>query len=211
MADVQRTSYSRMPDERVVFLGKAGDAEAIEHLLQKYKSVVLFKSRSYFLHGADRDDMIQEGMIGLFKAIRDFRPDRDCSFRTFADVCITRQMITAVKSGGGQRQLPLIYATSLNASARDECGNERLDIAADSEIVDPEQVLIARESIRELRALLRDNLSQFEWSVFVGFAEGKSYQEIADEQGSSPKSVDNALCRVRRKVQRFRAEAVVAS
>lgn len=200
-----------MPDERVVFLGKNDDAEAIEHLLQKYKSVVLFKSRSYFLHGADRDDMIQEGMIGLFKAIRDFKSDRDCSFRTFADVCITRQMITAVKSGAGQRQLPLIYAASLSGSAQEDGGNERFETAADTDIVDPEQVLIGRETIRELRALLRDNLSKFEWAVFVGFSEGKSYQEIADEQRSSPKSVDNALCRVRRKVHKFRTEAMAAT
>ena len=193
-----------MPDEHVVSLSRDGDADAVEHLLQKYKPIVLYKSRSYFLHGADRDDMIQEGMIGLFKAIRDFRADRDCSFRTFAGVCITRQMITAVKSGGGQRQLPLTYATSLDAGRRDKGDEARGDFVADTEVVDPEQVIIARESKRELRALLRDNLSQFEWCVFVSYTEGKSYQKIAEEQGSTPKSVDNALCRVRCKVQKFR-------
>jgi RNA polymerase sporulation-specific sigma factor len=115
-----------------------------------------------------------------------------------------------VKSGGGQRQLPLIYATSLSNGARDEGSGERIEIAADSEVADPEQVLIARESIRELRSLLRESLSRFEWLVFVGFSEGKSYQEIAEEHGSSAKSVDNALCRVRRKVQRFRSESMAA-
>lgn len=200
-----------MPDELVVSLGKSGDVAATEYLLRKYRSVVLYKSRNYFLHGADRDDMIQEGMVGLFKAIRDFRADRACSFRTFADVCITRQMITAVKSSTGQRQLPLTYASSLSPGSRDEGAMDRLDVPADADVVDPEQLLIARETVRELRSVLRQNLSEFEWNVFVGFSQGKSYQEIADEQGSTPKSVDNALCRVRRKVQRFRAQSMAVS
>src|SRR3990167_3606324 len=137
----EQTSYSRRPDERVVLLAQDGDGVAIDRLLQKYKSVVLFKSRSYFLHGADRDDMIQEGMIGLFKAIRDFRPDRDCSFSTFADVCITRQMITAVKSGSGKKQWAHIYASSLDGRRRDD-DNPRVDAFADGVAPDPEQSLI---------------------------------------------------------------------
>jgi len=197
-------SYERYPDEYIVELGKQGDTAAVDYLLKKYKSVVLFKSRSYFLQGADRDDMIQEGMIGLFKAIRDFRPDRSCSFRTFADVCITRQMITAVKSGSSQRQLPLVYQTSLGGGSREEGGQDILDVPAPSEETDPERLLISRETVRELKQSLRENLSDFEWSVFLGFSQGKSYQEIADEHGSTPKSVDNALCRVRRKVQKFK-------
>lgn len=204
-------AFERLPDELVVELGKQGDIAAIEYILKKFKSVVLFKSRSYFLYGSDRDDMIQEGMIGLFKAIRDFRPDRACSFRTFADVCITRQMITAVKYGAGQRHLPLLYENAFALDEhRDDLCPEPLETAVDSEWVDPEQLLIARESADELREVLRDTLSDFEWRVFVGFCEGKSYQEIARENGSSPKSVDNALCRVRRKVQRFGMRAELA-
>lgn len=203
----KRTSFSRMPDERVALLGKAGDGEAIEHLLQKYKSVVLDKSRSYFLPRADRDDIIQEGMIGLFKAVRDFRPDRDCSFRTFADVCITRQIITAIKTSGRQKHLGHNSARSLDRQSPDDTDDALVDTVANPSTSDPEQLLIARESVGELRALLRDNLSQLEWSVFVGYSENKSYQEIAREQGCSLKSVDNALCRCKRKVQKFRAKA----
>ena len=205
----KRTSYSRMPDERVVFLAKGGDGEAIEHLLRKYKSVVLFKSRSYFLHGAGRDDMIQEGMIGLFKAVRDFCAGRDTSFRTFADICITRQMITAVKSGSGKKQWAHIYASSLDERRRDD-DDPRVDAFADGVIPDPEQSLITRETNRQLRALLQQcDFTQIEWAAFVGRSEGKSYKKIAEEQSSTPKSVDNALCRVRRKIKRIRAEVMV--
>lgn len=171
---------------------------------------MLFKSRSYFLQGADRDDMIQEGMVGLYKAIRDFRPDRACSFRTFADVCITRQMITAVKSGVGQRQLPVVYSHALRGASRDDNPNDPLESAPDSDLQDPEKLLITRETVRQLKAALRESLSPFEWAVFMGFTEGKSYQQIAEENRCTPKSVDNALCRVRRKVQRFTVEENVA-
>lgn len=200
--------FKRMTDEQVVQQCKNRDNYATEYLLRKYKKVILFKSRSYFLHGADRDDMIQEGMIGLFKAIRDFMPDRACSFRSFADVCITRQMITAVKSATGQRHLPIIYAASLSpgGGSEENEGKRQLEIAIESEAIDPEKLLIARENVRELRAILRETLSEFEWNVFVAFVEDKSYQEIAEEQGKSAKSIDNALCRVRRKVQKFRAQ-----
>ena len=203
----EQTSYSRRPDERVVLLAQDGDGVAIDRLLQKYKSVVLFKSRSYFLHGADRDDMIQEGMIGLFKAIRDFRPDRGCSFRTFANICIKRQMISAVKTGNGKKQGPHIYASSLDERPRDD-DEPRVDIFADKVVPDPEQSLITREANRQLRALLRRSFSQIEWAAFTGRSKGKSYKEIAEEQGSTPKSVDNALCRVRRKIEKIRTGAM---
>jgi RNA polymerase sporulation-specific sigma factor len=196
-------ALERYPDEFVVELCRSNDPDAVDFLLRKYRSVVLFKSRSYFLQGADRDDMIQEGMVGLYKAIRDFRPDRACSFRTFADVCITRQMITAVKSGVGQRQLPIVYAHALRSNNRDDTGSDPLESAPDGDHQDPEKLLVARETVRRLRAALRDSLSRFEWNVFVGFSDGKSYQQIAEENCCTPKSVDNALCRVRRKVQKF--------
>lgn len=202
----RRYALGSLPDEVVVELSKQGDLEGIDYLLRKYRSVVLFKSRSYFLQGADRDDMIQEGMVGLYKAIRDFRPDRSCSFRTFADVCITRQMITAVKSGVGQRQLPVIYSHALRAASREEGATDPLEAAPDSDIQDPERLLITRETVRELERLLRENLSPFEWTVFVGFTDGKSYLQIAEENECTPKSVDNALCRVRRKMARFQTE-----
>jgi RNA polymerase sporulation-specific sigma factor len=206
-AQIGFRALDRLSDEHIVELCKVTeDADALEHLLKKYKSVVLFKSRSYYLQGADRDDMIQEGMVGLYKAIRDFRPDRSCSFRTFADVCITRQMITAVKSGVGQRHLSVVYSHALRCSQRDEPGSDPLESAPDSDQQDPERLLITKETVRNLRAVLRESLSPFEWRVFVGFADGKSYQQIAEENGCTPKSVDNALCRVRRKVQRHQVE-----
>jgi RNA polymerase sporulation-specific sigma factor len=202
----RRSALTSLSDEVIVDLSKQGDLDSIDYLLRKYRSVVLFKSRSYFLQGADRDDMIQEGMVGLYKAIRDFRPDRACSFRTFADVCITRQMITAVKSGVGQRQLPVVYSHALRNASREDNATDPLEAAADTEIQDPERLLITRETVRELQRLLRENLSPFEWTVFVGFTDGKSYLQIAEENSCTPKSVDNALCRVRRKMARFQDE-----
>ncbi len=202
----QRSALECLTDEEAVELCKTGSTDALDYLLRKYRSVVLFKSRSYFLQGADRDDMIQEGMVGLYKAIRDFRPDRSCSFRTFADVCITRQMITAVKSGVGQRQLPVVYSHSLRAAGRDDSSVDPLEAAPDNDSQDPEKLLITRETVRMLERTLRENLSPFEWNVFVGFSDGKSYQQIAEENACTPKSVDNALCRVRRKMQRFQTD-----
>jgi RNA polymerase sporulation-specific sigma factor len=206
ISNFRRSALASLSDEVIVELSKQGDLESIDYLLRKYRSVVLFKSRSYFLQGADRDDMIQEGMVGLYKAIRDFRPDRACSFRTFADVCITRQMITAVKSGVGQRQLPVIYSHALRTATREDTTTDPLEAAADTDVQDPERLLITRETVRELQRLLRENLSPFEWTVFVGFTDGKSYLQIADENACTPKSVDNALCRVRRKMARFQDE-----
>ncbi|MBD3174215.1 MAG: sigma-70 family RNA polymerase sigma factor [Armatimonadia bacterium] len=211
-AQIGLRAWDRLPDEYVVELCKReDDPDALEHLLRKYRSVVLFKSRSYFLQGADRDDMIQEGMVGLYKAIRDFRPDRACSFRTFADVCITRQMITAVKSGVGQRQLAVVYSHALRGNYRDEATGDPLEAAPDSDQQDPEKLLITKETVRNLRAALKESLSPFEWNVFVGFSDGKSYQQIAEENDCTPKSVDNALCRVRRKVQRYDVEEGMVS
>lgn len=211
-AQIGYRALDRFPDEYIVELCKReDDADALEHLLRKYKSVVIYKSRSYFLPGADRDDMVQEGMVGLYKAIRDFRPDRSCSFRTFADVCITRQMITAVKSGVGQRQLAVLYSHALRGNQRDESGSDPLEAVPDTNQHNPERQLLMRETIRTVRSILRDSLSPFEWNVFIGFADGKSYQQIAEENGCTPKSVDNALCRVRRKVQRHGLEEGVAS
>lgn len=204
----RQSMFARMPDEKVVALSKNGNPGAAEYLLRKYKSVVSFKCRLYFLHGADRDDVIQEGMIGLFKAIRDFKSNRACSFRSFADTCITRQIITAVKKSRRKRQLPLSCAVSLSqgGDSEEDEGKPQLEVAAEGEAVNPEELLIVRESVRELRAVLRERLSEFEWNALVAFLAGKSYPEIAKEQGRTSKQIDNAICRARRKLYKWQVE-----
>jgi len=175
----------------------------MEYLLCKYKEIVLSKTRPYFLKGAERDDMIQEGMIGLFKAIRDYRPHHhNCSFHTFADTCITRQIITAVRGATRRRHLPLINAVFLDGESDD---TEWPESTAAADTADPEQLSLARERVREIQIFLKKKLSEFERRVAESFFAGKSYQQIADEQGTNPHSVGNALCRVRRKLSEWLA------
>ncbi len=194
-----------MSDEAVVEFAQRGDEEAREHLLRKYRNVVLFKSRTLFIQGAEREDMIQEGMVGLYKAIRDFRRGHGCSFRTFADSCITRQMITATKGGVKYGKTAVLYEYSLRIASRDEDATNPLENAPDDS-QNPVHWVIARETADELETSLRAALSTFEWTVFMMFMDGTSYQKIADELGCRPKSVDNALCRIRRKMDDYRQD-----
>jgi RNA polymerase sporulation-specific sigma factor len=162
------------------------------------------KARSYFLVGADRDDIIQEGMIGLFKAIRDFRPDRQSSFRSFAELCITRQLITAIKTATRQKHAPLNTYVSLSrpASGSDEQGDRVLaDILAAKEICDPAEIVISEWEAETIRQGFTTALSGFETAVLRLYMEGKSYRDIADVLDRQVKSVDNALQRVKRKIE----------
>ncbi|PZN08038.1 RNA polymerase sporulation sigma factor SigH [Thermaerobacter sp. FW80] len=196
--------WDRMDDEEIVEIARQGDAEALEYLIGKYKNFVRAKARSYFLVGADREDIIQEGMIGLYKAIRDFRSDKLSSFRAFAELCITRQIITAIKTATRQKHIPLNSYVSLNKPIYDEDSDRTLlDIISGSRVTDPEELFISREEFGDIEQKMGEILSELEWRVLIAYLDGKSYQEIADELNRHVKSIDNALQRVKRKLERY--------
>ncbi|HHX50827.1 MAG TPA: RNA polymerase sporulation sigma factor SigH [Clostridia bacterium] len=196
--------YEVMIDEDIVELAQDGDDIAQEFLINKYKNFVRAKARSYFLIGADREDIIQEGMIGLYKAIRDFRCDKLSSFRAFAELCITRQIITAIKTATRQKHIPLNSYISLNKPIYDEDSDRTLlDVISGSKITDPEELIISREEFNDIEEKMGEILSTLEWKVLMSYLEGKSYQEIAVDLKRHVKSIDNALQRVKRKLERY--------
>lgn len=198
------SDFQMMIDEDVVEFAREGDDAALEYLINKYKNFVRAKARSYFLIGADREDIIQEGMIGLYKAIRDFRMDKLSSFRAFAELCITRQIITAIKTATRQKHIPLNSYVSLNKPIYDEDSDRTLlDVISGSKISDPEELIISREEFDDIEEKMGEILSSLEWKVLMSYLEGKSYQEIAEDLKRHVKSIDNALQRVKRKLERY--------
>ncbi|WP_236995048.1 RNA polymerase sporulation sigma factor SigH [Heliomicrobium modesticaldum] len=196
--------FEQLVDEEVVEMAKEGDEEALEYLINKYKNFVRAKARSYFLIGADREDIIQEGMIGLYKAIRDFRCDKLSSFRAFAELCITRQIITAIKTATRQKHIPLNSYVSLNKPIYDEDSDRTLlDVISGTKITDPEELIISREEFDDIEEKMGEILSSLEWKVLMSYLEGKSYQEIALDLKRHVKSIDNALQRVKRKLEKY--------
>ncbi len=197
-------SFDVLEDEYVVDLARDGDNEALEYLIHKYKNFVRAKARSYFLIGADREDIIQEGMIGLYKAIRDFRYDKLASFRAFAELCITRQIITAIKTATRQKHIPLNSYVSLNKPIYDEDSDRTLlDVITGTKMTDPEELIISREEFYDIEEKMGEILSALEWQVLMSYLDGKTYQEIAVELERHVKSIDNALQRVKRKLEHY--------
>ena len=199
--------YQQMNDEQVVEMCHQGDSEAEEYLLNKYKNFVRAKARSYFLIGADHEDIVQEGMIGLYKAIRDFKPEKLSSFRAFAELCITRQIIPAIKTATRQKHIPLNSYVSLNKPLYDEESDRTLlDVIMEGRISDPEELIINRENLGNIHNKISEVLSGLEQEVLQAYLDGKSYQEIADALGRHVKSIDNALQRVKRKLEKYLEE-----
>ncbi|NLC08272.1 MAG: RNA polymerase sporulation sigma factor SigH [Syntrophomonadaceae bacterium] len=197
-------AFETLSDEEIVEMVRDGNHLAEEHLINKYRNFVRAKARSYFLIGADREDIIQEGMIGLFKAIRDFRCDKLSSFRAFAELCVTRQIITAIKTATRQKHIPLNSYVSLNKPIYDEDSDRTLlDVITGSKITDPEELIISREEFDGIEEKMGEILSSLEWKVLMSYLEGKSYQEIAVDLKRHVKSIDNALQRVKRKLERY--------
>lgn len=196
--------YDEMLDESIVEAAREGDDAAQEYLINKYKNFVRAKARSYFLIGADREDIIQEGMIGLYKAIRDFRNDKLASFRAFAELCITRQIITAIKTATRQKHIPLNSYVSLNKPIYDEESDRTLlDVLSGTKVTDPEELVISREEFVDIEHKMGEFLSDLEWKVLMSYLDGRSYQEIAKDLRRHVKSIDNALQRVKRKLERY--------
>ena len=200
-------NYEEMTDEQIVEIARDGDIDAQEFLINKYKNYVRAKARTYFLLGGDKEDLIQEGMIGMYKAIRDFRSDKLSSFRAFAELCITRQIITAIKTATRQKHIPLNSYVSLNKPIYDEDSDRTLlDVITGNKVTDPEELIISREEFSEIEEKMGELLSSLEWQVLMYYLEGKSYQEIAEDLGRHVKSIDNALQRVKRKLEKYLAE-----
>ncbi len=191
-------------EELALRVQQYNDIPAQELLLHKYKNSVRSRARSYFLIGADHEDIVQEGMIGLFKAIRDYRTDKQASFRAFAELCITRQIITAIKAATRQKHIPLNSYVSLNRPIYDEESERTLmDVITEGRAISPEEMLINREDYSSIELQIRQSLSELENQVLDLFLEGKSYQEIAQLLKRHVKSIDNALQRIKRKLEKM--------
>ena len=190
-----------LSDEKLVTLAMNGSKEAQELILNRYKNFVRAKARTYFLVGADSDDIVQEGMIGLYKAVRDFKADKLSSFRAFADLCITRQIITAIKTATRNKHLPLNSYISLNKPIYDDDSERTLmDVITEETVSDPEELMLHKEAVASIEVKIGKELSFFEKSVLELYLDGRSYQEIAEILGKHVKSVDNALQRIKKKL-----------
>lgn len=196
--------YEEQEDESLVQLVRDGDSNALEFLINKYKNFVRAKARSYFLIGADHEDIVQEGMIGLYKAIRDYNGEKLSSFKAFAELCITRQIITAIKTATRQKHIPLNSYVSLDKPIYDEESDRTLlDVIVGSKVSDPEELLINQEEFDDIEGKMSEILSDLERKVLMLYLDGRSYQEISDDLNRHVKSIDNALQRVKRKLERY--------
>ena len=202
MARIDLTPLAEYSDDELVALYRDGDVDALETLLERYRRFARAKGRSYFLVGADSDDIEQEGMIGLYKAIRDFRAERQASFRAFAELCITRQIITAIKTATRQKHQPLNQYVSISGSrsSADEHERNMEHLLDDHHVGDPADQVVSRERMAEMRRTMSEMLSELEVDVLRLYVEGKSYQEIGEQLGRHVKSIDNALQRIKRKL-----------
>ena len=181
-------------DGRLVRLAQSGDNDAMEQLCAEYKDTVRMLARPYFLIGADRDDLIQEGMIGLYKAIRDYREDHNSSFASFAELCITRQILSAINASRRQKHQPLNSFVSLS----EQVSEQELRLV-DEET--PEEIMISRENVIGMHERIKERLSKFEYQVLELYLKGYDYTQIAEKLGKQPKAIDNALQRIRSKVR----------
>lgn len=196
--------FKGLTDEQVIELIHSGDLLAQEYLIEKYKGLVRIKTRSYFMLGAEREDIIQEGMIGLYKAIRDFKAEKQANFFSFAELCIARQIITAIKTAGRQKHMPLNSYVSLNRSVYDE--NDEctyIELLSYDLSSNPEAMVIDTEEKNSIEKRIAVVLSPLERRVFSLYLRGKSYTEIAEKINKDEKSIDNALQRVKKKVEKI--------
>ncbi|WP_035345356.1 RNA polymerase sporulation sigma factor SigH [Halalkalibacter hemicellulosilyticus] len=205
---LQRTDvtpiYDKIDDDALVLYVRNGDSVALEYLIDKYKNFVRAKARSYFLIGADHEDIVQEGMIGLYKAVRDFNGDKLSSFKAFAELCITRQIITAIKTATRQKHIPLNSYVSLDKPLYDEESDRTLlDVICGTKVTDPEELLINQEEFQDIELKMGELLSDLERQVLMLYLDGRTYQEISVDLNRHVKSIDNALQRVKRKLERY--------
>lgn len=193
-------NYSSMTDEEVISLVKNGDKYAIDFIIDKYKGLVNMKVSKYFIIGAEKEDIIQEGMIGLFKAIQSYNSEKQNSFKTFANMCIERQLITAIKTSNRQKHMPLNGYVSLNTAAyEDDEDTSVLEVLDSHQTEDPLDTITKKEYYKRVEAAIDENLSDFEKQVLARFIKGESYVTIAEKLETPVKSIDNAIQRIRKK------------
>lgn len=196
--------FEKMSENDIINLAQKRENAAMEYLLEKYKPLVRQKTRKLFLIDGDKDDLIQEGMIGLFKAVRDYQVGKDAAFRTFADLCISRQLYSAIKKSNRLKNQPLNSYVSIYSdefSDADELAGDRTVISSGSDnIANPETIMIDRENAIDMQNKMFDKLSKMEREVLKRYLEGMTYQEIAADMEKSPKSIDNALQRIKGKI-----------
>ncbi|MGN0131494.1 MAG: RNA polymerase sporulation sigma factor SigH [Lachnospiraceae bacterium] len=194
-------AYEGVADEELIIRARDGEKEIIEYLMDKYKNLVRSKASTMFILGADREDLIQEGMIGLFKAVRDYDSGRDASFYTFAELCVTRQMYTALQASGRKKHSPLNTYVSIY-QGHDEEGTELIDALENKKERNPEEILIDQENVADIEKIIENDLSPFEKQVLELSMTGMGYVEIAKLLGKDGKSTDNALSRVKTKIRK---------
>jgi len=193
--------FESLADEEVIQLIQQGNVEALEYIINKYKIIVLAKAKSYFLIGADREDIIQEGMIGLYKAIRDYKDDKNASFRVFAELCVTRQIITAIKTATRQKHMPLNSYVSLDKPVYEDDSEKTLvETMVGPAATEPEEIILQQEQQDYIELKISEVLSELEQRVLALYLEGQSYGEISEQLDRHVKSIDNALQRVKRKL-----------
>jgi len=211
-AQTAQKAQRELEDLQLVLKARNGDSVALDHLIRRYTGFVRLKASSYFLAGGDSEDLIQEGLIGLYKAVRDFRTDKETSFRSFAELCVTRQIITAIKTATRFKHQPLNQYVSFShtPAGQDTDGECTLGDALPGSIVDePSVVVISTEELQSLVFTLGSGLSKLEADALRLYLEGSSYEQMAEELGCDTKTIDNALQRVKRKVLTHQASRQV--
>ena len=205
MFSINENEYTQMTDEKLIENIKNEDQNAFNCLVERYNDLVNMKASKFFMAGAEKDDMVQEGMIGLYKAVKSYVPQKQNSFKTFANMCIERQLITAVKNSNRQKHIPLNSSVSLNASAYDDNEDvDRIDILNIKTLNDPSDIIANQEYFKDIQEKIKENLSEFELMVLNEYEKGKSYAAIAEKLNAKTKSVDTAIQRIRKKANKIK-------
>lgn len=205
MFSINENKYTQMTDEKLIENINKQDNMALNCLMERYNDIVNVKANKFFMIGAEKDDMVQEGMIGLYKAIKAFDGEKQNSFKTFANMCIERQLITAVKNSNRQKHIPLNSSVSLNAAAyEDNEDMDRIEILDTKESNDPSDIIADKEYFKNIEEKIKENLSDFELLVLHEYEKGKSYAAIAEKLNSKIKSVDTAIQRIRKKANKIK-------
>ena len=203
MFSINENNYTQMTDEMLIENIKNDDQTALNCLMKRYNEIVYMKANKFFMVGAEKEDMIQEGMIGLYKAVKSFDMEKQNSFKTFANMCIERQLITAVKNSNRQKHIPLNSSISLNSAAYEDM--DKIEILDVRELNDPSDIIADREYFKSIEKSIKDNLSDFELAVLYEYEKGKTYAAIAEKLNAKIKSVDTAIQRIRKKANKIKS------
>ncbi len=205
MFSINENEYTQMTDEKLIENIKNDDNMALNCLIERYNDIVNMKANKFFMIGAEKEDIVQEGMIGLYKAVKSFNMEKQNSFKTFANMCIERQLITAVKNSNRQKHIPLNSSVSLNAAAYDDNEDvDKIDVFDIKALDDPSDIIAEREYFESMENKIKEALSEFELQVLHEYEKGKSYADIAVKLNAKIKSVDTAIQRIRKKANKIR-------